>query len=183
LILIKRNIPTLVKRFYEIGENPINYNDLIIECKDNINLNETSVDTIKQLHEVVLEDVYESLNFSAEVYLDRFIDHVIINLAKNLNIASRREKQNTDDKSNFIPTETILFLKSLILCCLNEELDSIFCLSKLYLSNKIKFDSCYKMAKQIFDSEKEYSNSDDCKINFYLLFSDYDSCVKISEKT
>jgi hypothetical protein len=39
------------------------------------------------------------------------------------------------------------------------------------------------MAKQIFDSEKEYSNSDDCKINFFLLFSDYDSCVEISEKT
>ncbi len=51
-------MPTLVKKFYEIGESPINYNDLIIECEDKINLNETSVEIIKQLHEVVLEDVY-----------------------------------------------------------------------------------------------------------------------------
>ncbi len=220
----------MVQKFYEIGESPINYNDLIMNCKDINNLNETSADTIKQLHEVVLEDVYENLKPPPEFYLDQFIDHVVIKLIENLNpkvrrsinqdifeyeneidlkklvyftkylkneneilkkqdekflekIASRREKQNTDDESNCIPTETILFLKSLILCCLNEELDSIFCLSKLYLSNKIKFDSCYKMAKQIFDLGKEYSDSDNCKISFYLLFSDYDSCVELCENS
>ncbi len=231
MILIQKNLLNLVEKFNEIGENPIDYNDLIIDCKDIINLNETSVDTIKQLHEVVLEDFFEDSKLSAEVYLDRFIDHVVIKLVENYQnpkvtrfinqdifeyeneidlkklvyftkylkneneilkeqdeaflekIASRRGKRNTNNESNCIPTETLLFLKSVILCCLNEELDSIFCLSKLYLSNKIKFDSCYKMAKQIFNSEKDYSISDDCKINFYLLFSDFNSCVEICENT
>jgi hypothetical protein len=41
-------------------------------------LNETSVNTIKQQHEVVL-DVCENLKFPAEVYLDRFIDVSLTN--------------------------------------------------------------------------------------------------------
>ena len=234
MILVQENFENLVKRFYEPREDSINYNDLILECKNIVSLNPTLVETIKHLHEVVLEDIFLDIKYSNdnyfENYFERFIDHAVIKLIETLNpkvktffqkdifayeneiilkkmvyftkhylknenkilleqdekflsrIASRRKSITTDDSNN-ISNDTFLILKSLTLCCLDQELDSIFYLSKLFLKDKIKFASCYDFAKEIFDLNKDKieddSSEDECRISFYLLFSEYNSCIEI----
>jgi hypothetical protein len=222
--LVETNLNSLIDRLYDEGENSINYNDLIFECKlENINLNETSVKAIEYLHEVIIEDkMNENVKHPVKDYFDRFIDHVIlrflerfqpifrtifeyeneINMKKMVyftkdylkkeneilleqdknilsKIDSRREKLSEDDSMNKILNEKFFILKSFILCCFDQDLNSIYYLSKLFLIDKIKFASFYEFAKKIFDSKEEISKNEESKINFFLLFSDYNSCIEI----
>jgi patatin-like phospholipase/acyl hydrolase len=158
-------------------------------------------ETIDAYFEMFIEKIISNL-FSAEhFYKHRYFflhDNIeVFNLIKNyLGFKlDAIELKIENYYKGFIRNELFSFLKSFIFGYLNYHVNSIYFLSKLYLSDKIKFATCYKILAKIMlphlkislksslSENGEIITDDEIEFKFYIFFNDFENALKLCENS
>jgi patatin-like phospholipase/acyl hydrolase len=160
-------------------------------------------ETIDAYFEIFIEKIISNLFYVEHFYNDKAIlflkdtDIKVFNLIKNYLgyklHASELKKENYF--KGFIRNELFSFLKSFIFGYLNYHVNSIYFLSQLYLSDKIKFATCYKILAKIMLPHLKISlksslsengqiiTDDEIEFKFYMFFNDFENALKFCENS